>query len=568
MKPESVEVALAEIEKKNYENLSVISKTARYHFKLQSLNAITPGPLLSNNMGRALSAGRLWIFSLLVLVIISSAAFNYTNLTIAKAMSRTKEIAMRKVVGSSRTHIFLQLVFESVITSLIALSVAFILLQFLIPRFSSLGFIHAADITFRTDATVIILFLCFAIVLGIVAGMLPASVLSRIKPLMLIQKMQNLKIFSHLGLRKSLLVIQFMISLIFISLVSIAYKQTEYQINTNFGTQQTHVFNVRLQNVTYDKAVHEFSAVPGVEKISAVSTLMGSFADWEDPVRTSKDKEAVILREYFTDENYISNFNLKLVAGENFTADHKQKHEKYAIVNEKFVELFQLGSPISAIGKTIIVGDSVELEIRGVLKDFLFKPSKYELEPMLMRYDPEKWSILNLSIASGNTMQTTAQLKAAWKKVDPYHSFMGMFYDAEIQSIYSDNLDMVWMIGFIVTLGIVIACLGLLGITIFTTQLKFKEISIRKVMGASSISLIRLLTGTYLRIMVIAVLLAIPISILLGNKLLQGQSQRITLNAVLFIPGVLLIILLSLLTIGSQILRTAFINPVHGLKEE
>lgn len=567
VKPKQVEAALSEIKEKNYKNLSA-SNVKDYRFKLQSLDAITPGPILGNNMGRALSSGRLWIFDLLALVIIISAAFNYTNLTIAKAMTRMKEIAMRKVVGSSRAHIFLQLVVESVITSLIALGLAFILLQFLIPRFASLGFIHAANISFKTDVTVIMLFIAFAIILGIVAGLFPASVLSQIKPLMLIQKLKNLKIFRHLGLRKSLLVIQFMLSLIFISLVTIAYKQTQYQINTNFGTKQTHIFNVRLQNVSYDKAVQQFSSIPGIQKISAVSTLMGSFADSEDPVRINKDKDALILREYFTDENYISNFNLKLVAGENFSADHEQKQEKYAIVNEKFVQQFQLGAPIEAIGKTIIVGDSTELTIRGVLKDFLFKPSKYVLEPMLMRYDPKKWSILNLSIASGNAMQTTAQLQKAWKELDPYHSFIGMFYDDEIQSIFSDNLDTVWMIGFIGMLAIVIACLGLLGITIFTIQSKFKEISIRKVMGASSVSLIRLLSKTYVWIIAIAILLAIPLAFLLGTKLLEGQGQRIALSGVLFIPGVLVIIALSLLTIGSQVLKAAFINPVDGLREE
>jgi putative ABC transport system permease protein len=225
VKPKQVETALDEIEKNNYQTPSDFN-TKGYRFKLQSLNAITPGPVLSNNMGKGLSSGRLWIFSLLAFVIIISAEFNYTNLTVAKSMGRMKEIAMRKVVGSSRAHIFFQIVVESVFTSLIALGAAFILLQFLMSPFSSLDFIHSANISLKVDATVILLFIAFALILGIVAGLLPAGVLSRIEPLMLIQKLQNLKIFRHLGLRKSLLVIQFMISLIFINLVVVAYKQT------------------------------------------------------------------------------------------------------------------------------------------------------------------------------------------------------------------------------------------------------------------------------------------------------------------------------------------------------
>jgi len=568
IKASQVEASLADIEQKSYKNLPLETRDAGYRFTLQALNDITPGPMLSNNMGKGLSSPILWFFSLLVFIIIMSAAFNYTNLTIAKAMSRMKEIAMRKVVGSSRKHIFLQIILESVITSLLALLVALILLQFLIPQFSSLGFISAADISFNITAEVVVLFIFFAIVLGLLAGILPATVLSRIKPLMLMQKLQSLKVFRHLGLRKTLLVIQFVISLIFINLVTITYKQMEYGVNINFGSQQTHIFNIPLQGVAYEKAKQEFSKIPGVEKISAISVLMGTYGDWADDVRTTKDKDPITVREYFTDENYLSNMNLKLVAGKNFPSDHAQKHEQFAIVNEQFVKNFQLGTPIDAVGKTIIVGDSTTLTITGVLKDFLFKPADYALEPMLLRYNPERWSTLNLSIASGNTMQTTSQLEAAWKKLDPYHSFEGKFYEDNIQDIFSDMRDAVWIITVIGMLGVTIACLGLLGITIFTIQSKSKEISIRKVIGATPASLMRLLTKSYLQVMIIAVLIAIPIAVILGNLTLQAMSQRISLGAGIFIPGVLIIILLSLLTIGSQTIKAVFVNPVKGLREE
>lgn len=567
IKASQVEAALAEIEKKNYKDLPLETRDAGYRFTLQPLNDITPGPILSNNMGKGLSSSLLWFFSLLAFIIIMSAAFNYTNLTVAKAMSRMKEIAMRKLVGSSRKHIFLQVVLESIITSLLALAIAFFLLQFLIPQFSSLSFINSSDINFKTDALVIIVFIAFAVVLGLIAGILPATVLSRIKPLMLMQKLQSLKVFRHLGLRKTLLVIQFMISLIFINLVTITYRQMQYGININFGTQQTHIFNIPLQGMGYEKAKQEFSKIPGVEKISAVSVLMGTYGDQADDVRTSKDKDPIIVRDYYTDENYISNFNLKLIAGENFPANHMQKHEQYAIVNEKFVENFHLGSPIDAVGKTIIAGDST-LVIRGVLKDFLFKPADYALEPMLLRYNPENWSILNLSIASGSTLQTVAQLEATWKKLDPYHPFEGKFYEQNIQEIFADMRDAVWIIAFIGIIGVTIACLGLLGITIFTVQSKTKEISIRKVVGASPAALIRLLTKSYMQVMIIAILIAVPIAVLLGNMMLQEMSQHIAVSAGLFIPGVIAIVLLSLLTIGSQTLKAAFLNPVKGLREE
>jgi len=185
-----------------------------------------------------------------------------------------------------------------------------------------------------------------------------------------------------------------------------------------------------------------------------------------------------------------------------------------------------------------------------------------------MRYNPERWSTLNLSIASGNTMQTTSQLEVVWKKLDLYHPFEGKFYENNIQDIFSDMRDAVWIITVIGMLGVTIACLGLLGITIFTIQSKSKEISIRKVIGATPASLMRLLTKSYLQVMIIAVLIAIPIAVILGNLTLQAMSQRISLGAGIFIPGILIIILLSLLTIGSQTIKAVFANPVKGLREE
>ena len=191
MKSSQIESLLADISNKNYKNLPLETRDAGYRFTLQQLNDITPGPMLSNNMGRAISSGRLLFFSVLAFIIIISAAFNYTNLTIAKAMSRMKEIALRRVVGSSRKHIFLQIVLESIITSLLALVLAFVLLQYLIPQFASLRLISLTDISFKTDAIVITLFIVFAIALGLLAGLLPATLLSRVKPLMLLQKLQK-----------------------------------------------------------------------------------------------------------------------------------------------------------------------------------------------------------------------------------------------------------------------------------------------------------------------------------------------------------------------------------------
>lgn len=217
-------------------------------------------------MGKALPQAVLWFMGVLAFVIILFAAFNYTNLTVAKAMSRMKEIALRKVVGSSRKQIFFQIITESIFTAMLAFVVALCLLRWLMPQFESLSFVSVADIRFVIDLPVILLCLAFTFVVGIIAGIIPASVLSRVKPSMLMNKLQNLKIFRHLGMRKAMLVIQFMVSIVFVVMVTITYRQMQHAININFGTAQTHIFNIHLQGQDYQKAKQEFSAIPGCER--------------------------------------------------------------------------------------------------------------------------------------------------------------------------------------------------------------------------------------------------------------------------------------------------------------
>lgn len=519
-------------------------------------------------MGKALPEAVLWFMSVLAFVIILFAAFNYTNLTVAKAMSRMKEIAVRKVAGSSRRQVFFQILTESILTALLAFAVALILLQWLLPQFASLSFISGANIRFNIDLPVILLCMAFAFFIGIIAGIIPASILSRIQPLMLMNKLQSLKIFRHLGMRKVMLIIQFMVSIVFVVMVTITYRQMQHAVNINFGTHQTHIFNIHLQGQDYALAKDEFSKVNGVENISAVSNLMGTYSDMSDDVQINKDKDPIPVREYFTDENYISNFKLQLLAGKNFSSNPAQQHERFLIVNEKFIADFKLGTPQQAVGKTIIVGDSLMLTVQGVVKDFLYKPAEYSLEPMMMRYDPDQWQILNMNVTSDNTIQTVAQLETVWKKLDPHHPFQGKFYDKEIQSVFSDMKDVIWMVAFIAFIGITISCLGLLGITIFTIQSKAKEISIRKVIGADALSIAKLLSKNYLQVILIAIVLAIPVSYFLGYTLLQAIRQHITMTAFLFVPGIFLVLLLSAFTIAFQTIYAVFSKPVKSLRTE
>lgn len=566
--PVSVEHALTSISQLNYKDKVLESRDAGYRFYLQPLNAITPGPLLSNSSEKGIPAFVLGAFGILAAIIMLSSVFNYASLTVAMASTRMKEIAMRKVAGGRRSSVFSQILVESVLIALLSSAVAFLLLQILIPRISALSFINSLNIDFSAKPGAILLFIVFAIFVGLLGGLLPGLTLSDIKPLALFANLQNTKLFKGLGLRNALLCIQFVLCLVFVNLIYISRQQMNYATEINFGFQNSRVFNINLQGQSYQKSLESFGQIAEVKNISAISHLMGTYSDYADDVRTAAEKESKSVREYFIDDQYINNMDLQLLGGKNFDPDYRQADEKFLIVNESFLRKFNLGNPVEAIGKTIFIGDSLSLSIIGVVKDFLFKPAEYGLEPLMLRYNPSKLNILNLRLHNGNDDSAIAKMQSIWKTLDAYHAFEGRFYDDEVERAFAGNNDALFFISLITFLGIVITCLGLLGITIFTVQSRAREITIRKIFGAGNVNLIWLLSTNYLRILLISISVAIPIIYLLARQLLQLYNYHIPLSPVLFIPGFIIVFIVTLLTISTQTIKAAFSKPVNNLRNE
>ena len=552
----------------NYKDKVLESRDAGYRFYLQPLNDITPGPLLSNSGEKGIPAIVLWALGALTAIIMLSSVFNYASLSIARASTRMKEIAMRKVVGGNRSSIFSQILVESVMIALISSAVAFLLLQILIPRISAISFINSLNIDFSVKPGALLLFIVFAVTVGVMGAVLPGLTLSNIKPLALFANLQNTKLFKGLGLRNSLLCVQFLLCLIFVSLIYISRQQMNYATEINFGFQNSRVFNIDLQGQSYQKALESFKQIAEVKNISAISHLMGTYSDYADEVSTTVEKERRSVREYFIDDQYINNMNLQILSGKGFEADYHQAHEKFLIVNEAFLKKFDLGNPVEAIGKTIFIGDSLSLSISGVVKDFLFKPAEYGLEALMLRYNPSSLKILNLRLHPGSDASAIAKMQSIWKTLDADHAFEGRFYDDEVERTFAGNNDALLFISLITFLGIVITCLGLLGITIFTVQSRAREITIRKIFGAGNFNVIRLLSKSYLRILFISVSLATPIIYLLARQLLQLYNNHISLSLVLLIPGFLIVFIITLLTISSQTIKAAFSNPVNSLRTD
>ena len=350
--------------------------------------------------------------------------------------------------------------------------------------------------------------------------------------------------------------------------LTIAWRQINFSVQENFGADKKTVLNVRMGGQDYGKLSAEFSQILAVEKVSAISHLMGTWQDSNDDVRITQTDEPLGVRDYYIDHNFVPNMELELLAGENFPENPTQQKELFAIVNEKFLEQFKLGTPTEAIGKPLILGDSTQVAIRGVVKGFLFKPLTYQFEPLLLRYNPARLSVLNVKISSNDLPATLASLDRSWKKFSPETKPDYEFYDETARRTYADMVEMIWIVGYFATLGILIACLGLLGMAIYSVETKAKEISIRKVIGAGAFDLVTHLSKSYFLLLGIAALVAMPLSFLLGSQLLQTFAFHIPLNLWAFLPGVALLFLLGGLTIGSQTVRAALRNPVGALRSE
>ncbi len=564
---ESAERALANLAKTKYSKLDLEIRDTGYQFSLQAISDITPGPIMSNSMGRGMPNFLIWFLVILALIIMLSACFNYTNLTIARSFIRTKEIGVRKVIGASRAQVFWQFIVEAVVTSLLAFVFAYVLLNGLKPLFLRLQFAEFTDLTLKEDWGLFGFFLLFTIVVGFMAGLLPASSLSRTTPKAVLQNLQNIKLIQWLGLRKILLVTQFVFTLIFFITVTIAWQQINYAVKNNFGFDQANTLLVDMQGQSYSKLLSTFSHIPGVEKVSAISFPMGTWEDASTDIRTKKENEEISVRDYFIDENYIPHFDIQLLAGENFSQNFSQQRELFAIVNEAFIEKFELGDAGTSIGRTIFLDDSTQLSIGGVVADFLFKPTNYAIEPLLLRYRPDQFGTLNIDLSGSDILATRLTLEESWQEITDT-PFQAEFYNERIKNNYANATDIIWIVSFFGIISMIISCLGLLGITIYLVKSKAKEIGIRKVMGAGAKDLIFLLSKSYLTMFGISILIAIPISYLIGSQLLQIFANRIALSLGLFLPGILILLLIIIFTVSSQTVTAALANPVKSIRSE
>lgn len=540
-----------------------------YSLKAQPLTAITPGIIVNQPPSFQLPVESYYFLGFVALAIMLSACLNYTNLSTARALTRLKEIGIRKVTGAYRKDLVFQFLSESVITAFFALVLAVVLLIFLKPAFVGLWLNRYLDFDLQAGPAIYIIFAGFALVMGIVAGLFPALHLSTFRPVSAI-KNSVLTPGGRMGIRKVLSVSQFVISLFFVVTSILVYTQFRYFMRFDYGFDAQNVVNVSLQGNDFQKIANAFSAVAGIADISASEYVPATGRSSGMQLNHPESHDPIQFRILSASENFLDNLGINLIAGRGLTLT-TDTASRFIVINEAAVKALGFKQPGEIVGTTLISSWNKEaLEVVGVVEDFWVKlPIGGDgMEPVFLRNLPSNFSYANIRVTSGNENRVIAQLEQAWKKVDPAHPFKYEFYEDELDSTHAGIFDVVSIVGFLAFVAVTIACLGMLGMATYTAERKRKEVGIRKVLGADDSEIAYMLSRDFLRVLLIAAGIGGPLSYIVNNLWLEVFPTRAEFGIGIVIQGTLILLVLGLLTIGSQTIRASRRNPVDSLKAE
>jgi putative ABC transport system permease protein len=471
---------------------------------------------------------------------------------------------VRKVNGAQRWQIFLQFITESVIMCILSLIMAILLLMLM--QSTHFRGLPVPDSNLL-EPRLLALFLLFSIIIGVVAGAIPAWALSAFQPAKVLKNLIDIKLFGGLGLRKTLIVIQFSLSLTAIIFLVTVYRQFHYKAIKDMGFYRKDVLNVPLADVDFQRMKERMMQLKEVGTAAASSGTLGmprhcSFC----VIRTGDSKDRIEFGYYAGDADFLKVMHLKLLAGTTFPESASSEKEQYIIINEKAVSVMGIKSPADAIGRTLFLSDSLPVSIVGVIKDFNFQPIEVNIRPMAIRFVPAEFHQLQLAMLKGDKEQQVADVKKIWTDMHPGEIFTAEWMDEQLLS--RSGGEMISMLGFLVFITTMIAALGLLGIVAYTSFTRRKEIGIRKVLGASAAGLLMLLSKSYIKLIFIAGCIALPLGYIGSVFFLQIFAYRVSTGILAMLGSFALLVFLALVTIFSQTWRAIEVNPADSLRND
>jgi putative ABC transport system permease protein len=523
--------------------------------------------------------GYVKLFSIIAIFILVIACINFMNLSTARAFTRLKEVGIKKVMGAGRGLLIMQYIGESMLIAFISLLVAIIPLWLLLPKFNEISGKH---LTLTPDGNLIIGVLAITIITGFIAGSYPALYISGFKPVKIFKGKVSISL-GELWVRKGLVMFQFAISVILIVSVLVVYKQIQLIQTKNLGYSRDNVvYFARKEMVSENKddykeggikqqenesLLQEIRNIPGV--VSAASFRHniaagreGGTTDIQWPGKRPDDNTE------FTDiaggYDFIETMGISMKEGRSYSRNYGDEKTK-VVFNEAAIAAMGLTNPI---GKTVRIWGE-EKQIIGVMKNFNFQSLYENIKPCFIELSARPNNVkFMVKIKAGTERETLARLQRVYHQYNIGLPFEYRFLDDDYQALYISEKRVEVLSGYFAGVVIIISCLGLFGLAAFTVQKRYKEIGIRKVLGSTSMSIIWLLWGEFNKIIIIALLIALPASYFLMKNWLDDFVYRINLSVWYFLAAGILILVITWLTVGSQTIRATRIKPAETLRSE
>jgi putative ABC transport system permease protein len=541
-----------------------------YDFKLQPLSSIHLRSNIHAEINPNSDISYIYIFSAAAILILIVACCNFINLATARSLNRSKEIGLRKVIGARRFQLGMQFLGESFLFAVVAGIIALVVVYFLLPSFNSFTG-KSIPLDIFSNQTLLTIFGAIIISTGIVSGIYPALLMSSFTPINALKGAIRHG-WQDIFLRKGLVVFQFTIAIVLIAGTGLVLQQLRYIQNRKIGLNKDQMIEIGLRRADLPKGetlIKELSKHAGVidatltdfsfkEGISNIAVLPEGAAENE------LTSESVIS----VDHNFLKTFQISLSAGRDFSKSFATDPNEAFILNETAANLFGWKKPNEAVGKNIDWGLGKKGKVIGVVKDFNFTSLHDNIKPLIIHINPDWYRFVAIRIQPGKIAQSLTEIEGTWKGIAANSPFKYTFLDEDFGNLYKEEQNMKSVLTLFTILSLFVACLGLFGLAAFSIKQRFKEIAIRKVLGASVSNITRLVSKEFLLLVLIAAVIAFPLAWWGMHKWLQDFAYHIDIGWQLFAAAGVTALLIALLTVSYQSIKAAIANPVKSLRTE
>ena len=548
-----------------------LSKDNKYSMFLQPLSDIHLNPAIQQEDKPANDPKYLYIFGIIAILIIVIASINFMNLSTAQAAKRAKEVGIKKVSGSSRTSLVNQFLTESLLLSFLSLIVAIIIVQLTLPYFNNL-LLTNLKLNFLSNGYTIPALILLAIFVGLLAGSYPAFYLSAFKPVVVLKgsikdSMKNGK------LRSILVILQFSISIILIVGTLIMFRQIQYMQNKDLGFNKEHLLVLSRADIIGNKVEsfkEELKKLPGVLNVTASTALPSRNNNNNGHMVEGRREETLLLETTWADYDFIDTYEMEMAQGRYFDRDYPSDKQA-CVINERAVKHYNFTAPLETRFLTDMDPKETDYQqVIGVVKDFHFRSLQTEITPYIIIFKNENmnWGYVTARITGSNINKTVADVEKIWKDFSNNEPIQYFFLDESFNNLYKEEARNSKLAIVFTILAILIASLGLYGLTSFTVEQRTKEIGIRKAMGASIGNVFYIISKEIILLISVSALLAWPVIYFIAKNWLQNYHYKINLSPVYFATGLVLALIIALITITYKTLKAARTNPANSLRYE